>query len=346
MRNHRSDPFTAWDVDPLARPARAGGDETARLAVRYAVLAPSSHNTQPWRFRVGGGAVELCADRARLLPVVDPDGRELVISCGAALLNLRLAFTRLGHTPLVQPFPEPAEPDLLARVRPGPPADRRTDDAVLAAFIPRRHTNRAPSERRRHLPADLASRLVAEAEREGAWLHLVPDARGKAMLAALVAEGDRAQHADRAYRAELARWMAPNRGRRPDGIRGYGFGLGLPASFAAPLLVRALDTGTRRAARDRGDARRSAALAVLGTGGDTPRDWLTAGQALQRVLLRATAAGAAASFFNQPVQVPALRPRTAALTGRPGHPQVLLRLGYGPPARPQPRRALADVLTR
>jgi hypothetical protein len=113
------------------------GDSTSERVVfllRYAVLAPSSHNTQPWRFRVDADGVELRADRTRRLPVVDPHDGELVISCGAALETLRLAARRSGDEFHVDPLPDPSDRDLLARLRleTGKPANA-TDNALFSA---------------------------------------------------------------------------------------------------------------------------------------------------------------------------------------------------------------------
>jgi hypothetical protein len=111
-----------------------------------------------------------------------------------------------------------------------------------------------------------------------------------------------------------------------------------------PLVIRTFDFGKGRAARDRELATGSPVLAVLGTDGDTPADWLAAGQAAGRVLLGAQADGVSASYLNQPIEVDALRPRFSAILGRDGFPQLLLRMGYGPEIEPAPRRPLSEVL--
>jgi hypothetical protein len=90
--------------------------------VRTAALAPSLHNSQPWRFRLVDGGVEVHADRTRQLEVLDPSGRELLVSVGAAVFTLRLAIRCEGRIPAVEIFPDPARPDLVALVRPGTPA--------------------------------------------------------------------------------------------------------------------------------------------------------------------------------------------------------------------------------
>jgi len=121
-------------------------------------------------------------------------------------------------------------------------------------------------------------------------------------------------------------------------------GIGDLMSYAGPFVVRTFDMGKSTAARDQDLAEHSPVLAVLCTPGDTPADWLAAGQALQHVLLHATAADLAASFLNQPIEVEPLRPRLARLIGTPGYPQMLVRLGHAPEAKPMPRRGVGEVL--
>jgi hypothetical protein len=152
---------------------------------------------------------------------------------------------------------------------------------------------------------------------------------------------------------ELAAWMRPGDRTGGDGMPGWA--LRIPDALArlAPHVVAAADLGPALAARDRGRVERAPTMAVLATVGDGPRDWLVAGQALARVLLTACAAGVAASFMNQPLEVPALRERVTALLqaaddpsapGDTAMPQLVLRFGYAPEGRPTPRRPVDDVL--
>lgn len=318
--------------------------EKLRAAVRYAVRAPSSHNTQPWLFRISGKTLELRADRTRGLPVVDPDDRELVISCGGALFILRLALRHFGSTPHVERLPDIQDPDLLARVRIGEAWDRTAADEALFRAIPTRHTNRLPCVDR-SLPGHLSDVLESAAREEGAWLHVFRTAAARSAVADLIAEGDRWQMADKRFRRELAAWLRPNRSSRTDGMPGYTMGLGDVMAAAGPLVVRTFDVGRGVAARDHDLAAGSPMLALLGTRRDTPGDWLAAGEAVTHVLLRAQIDGVSASFLNQSIEVPELRPRLQCVAGRDGFPQLLLRLGFAPPVAATPRRPVSDVLS-
>jgi hypothetical protein len=301
-----------------------------------AVLAPSSHNTQPWIFGLDGDRIALYADRTRALPVNDPFDRELTISCGAALEALCLAARARGRVPRVTVLPGD-DPDLLAVVELGEGAAVAPRDAALLAAARTRRTVREPFDDR-HLPEGLMAALVEGAEGAGAWLEPIDDDRRRGGLAGLVAEGDRVQFADPPWRRKLASWMHPRR-------RGEGLAVPMAALPVTRLVVSALDLGGRTAGRDADLVAGAPGLAVLGTRGDGPADWLAAGRALQRVLVEASARGVQAGHLNQPCQVADLRPRLAGLAGRPGLPQVVLRLGYprdGSPAAP--RRPVAEVI--
>ncbi|MBH0199019.1 MAG: nitroreductase [Nitrospira sp.] len=301
-----------------------------------AVLAPSSHNTQPWFFRLSESAIDLCADRTRALPVNDPEDRELTISCGCALMNLRIAAASAGLHVQVRLLPKPEELDLLARVSLSNLSDVSAEDAQLADFIETRRTYRkrfAPRE----VSASALDQLNEATKREGARLVPLLTEEVRQKLAALVAEGDAAQWGNPSWRRELAAWMHPRR-------RGDGLTMPALAVPVAQLVVRTFDMGGGVGAKDRQLAEASPLIAVLSTDSDHPRDWLLAGQALQRTLLIGCRHGLQASYLNQPVQVASLRPKLQNLVSA-GFPQILLRIGYPveeiPPA---PRRALDDVI--
>jgi hypothetical protein len=325
---------------------RVGGDaEIWQFLLRYAVRAPSGHNTQPWLFHVAGGCLHLYADRRRALPVVDPADRELVMGCGAALAQLTVALQHFGFAGDVTPFPDPADLDLLATVRLGqaPAPSPRPDDLQLFEAIDHRHTHRAVFETR-PIPDHILARFGRDTRLAGADLDVFTGDEAKAAIARLVGEGDRTQFNDSGFRRELASWIRPNRTRRRDGMPGYAFGIADAASLLGPTMIALFNTGARQGKKDQRLAASAPALLLLTTAHDTPADWLAVGQAVAVLLLRATAHGLAASFLNQPIEVPALRVRLRDLVGG-ATPQLLLRIGYATTTdRPTPRRGVAEVL--
>ncbi|MEV0895437.1 nitroreductase family protein [Actinoplanes sp. NPDC049802] len=303
--------------------------------VRAATTAPSLHNSQPWLFRIDGPTVEVYADPGRRLPVADPDGREHMISLGAAVLTLRVAVRRSGYRTRVELLPHDGDPELIARVYAGRPA--RTDKVTetLAAAIPHRHTNRGPFARV-PIPPQALSRLRAAATQEAAILRVAEGAsRDTVLEMARVADQwlrDRPQYAH-----EMRRWTGPN--ARHDGVPTWASG---PWDALGMIPVRDF-TELPAMLRPSEPFEPHPTILLLATEGDTPLDWLRAGQALQRVLLTATWLGLAATPISQPVEVPDIR---RMLSGPPpGLPaQMVLRVGYGRTTGRTPRRAVGDVL--
>ncbi|AKF09777.1 Acg family FMN-binding oxidoreductase [Sandaracinus amylolyticus] len=311
---------------------------STRALVERATRAPSSHNTQPWRFREESDrVVALRADRTRVLSINDPEDRELTISCGAALLHLRVAAAAVGLTTSVSILPSIEDRDLLARVS---LAEGVVDpvDRTLARAIDTRRTERGRMHER-PVPDALLRELESAAVREGAWLHVVRAPRERDAIASLAAEGDRRLFADREWRRELAVWLRSR--RAGDGLTF----VPAPVLPIARIVIARVDLGAHVARADHHVATSAPTLAVLGTDRDDVPSWIAAGQALARVLLRAALTGAQASFFNQPIQVASLRPELGAAIGRTTFPQLVMRLGF--PVRasaPTPRRAVESVL--
>lgn len=297
-------------------------------------MAPSMHNTQPWKFRVlrDSQAIEVRADPARMLRHTDPNGRAVHLACGAALFNLRIAVAAGGREPVTRLLPDPAEPLLLATVRLGGRHRPRDDERDLRAAIPVRRTNRSPFSDR-PVPAGVLSELVQAARLEGATLDL-PGHAETCRLLRVVADAENDLLGDPGYRAELARWVGGERDK--DGIPGSAAG---PRDPRGRTPVRAFLGGAAAGYAWFEDAPQ---LAVLSTQGNAREDWLRAGQALQRTLLTATVRGIATSPLTQPLET-----RDAWLVRDPagdGWPQLILRIGYGLPVPASPRRPVDDVL--
>jgi len=305
--------------------------------VEAAIAAPSIHNSQPWRFRIRDGGIDVFADWARRLEVIDPTGRELLISVGAAVYNLRLAVHQQGREPVLHLLPDPSHPDLVARVEPGQQATPHESLIVLAAAIPRRHTNRRPFARM-VVPASVLEELAAAAQAEGAILS-VADPVGRNAILSLVHTADQRLRTQGIYRAELTEWTTPAHSRL-DGVPPKAFG---PWDAMEALPLRDFGLTQPQLRRSRENFEPYPTIVVLSTQGDAAEHWLRAGQALQRVLLTATVSGLASTPMSQPLEIPELRQLvTDTAAGR--WAQVILRLGYGQPTTPTPRRPLTEVL--
>ena len=299
-----------------------------------AVLAPSVHNTQPWRFEVQPTAVEVYADYSRQLTVADPTGRELILSVGAAVFNLRVAVRVHGRTP-VQVLETRVDTGRLARISPGAAVRGSAAARALAWAIPRRRSNRWPFTG--VVPGrEVLDDLAAAAEAEGATLRF-PGRDDRRAVLALVRTAEEELRDDPAYRHELTRWSARRLERR-DGITRAAAG---PRAAPGGLALR--DLGLAYPRRETVGFEPAPLIAVL-HGPDTAQGWVRAGQALQRVLLTATVHGVATSLLTQPLEIPELRALIAEpRTGLPA--QAIIRLGYARrPASPSPRRPLAEVV--
>lgn len=309
------------------------------LLLRAATAAPSLHNSQPWQFAVTSDRVEVFADPSRQLRHADPAGRSLLISVGAALFNLRVAAEHLGFRPLVQLHPEPpvgeaAAPALVAVMTLGRRYPGTGELDALYAAIPARRTNRRPF-RDQPVPPEAVAALEGAAAEEGAELRVLQDPHEVARITDLLHSADRLDERDVARPGERAAW-----------IGGPGRDEGIPVRSLGPRPVdpqtayRDLGAGV---AAERGYATFEPAptIGVLSTTHDEATDWLRSGQALQRLLLEATNAGLAASFTNQALEHEELRSLVQPVGE--GHPQMILRLGYGDPVPPTPRRPTSAV---
>ncbi|MGB2131109.1 MAG: Acg family FMN-binding oxidoreductase [Marinobacterium sp.] len=309
--------------------------ETLKSLLHYALLAPSSHNTQPWLFRLEPDAIQLHADRERALQINDPAGRELYISGGCALMSLRVAAAHAGWGCMIELFPDAEQPDYLAHFK-LTEEELACDlsglfDALLLRRTYRNHfRDQAPD-------SILVNTLQQAATLEGAQLTSV-SAEVRDGVIELVREGDGIQWHNEAWRDELAHWLHAG---------GKGDGLPVPG-LVAPLvrgMVRHFDMGRSLAWQDELLAAESPLILLLSTRCDSRGAWLRAGQALQRVLLEAQRHGVQASYLNQPIQVAELRPRLERLIGTEGHAQILLRLGYPQEVLPATlRRSLQEVI--
>ena len=318
-------------------------DSAVTAVIAAAIRAPSVHNTQPWRWAVGHGGLDLFADRERQLRVLDPDGRQLHISCGAALLHARVAAAAMGYRTVVQLLPDPSDPDHLAAVE-LTPTDPDPDAQRLSAAIDRRHTQRDPFQS--PLSAQVIEQLRVAAATEHAVLHPVAQT-DMVGLSLLLANADETERADPAYREELARWVRDPGSSARDGVPADALPHAAPGTWVTALQPRDFHAAEPLTpGGDQPPAVEHPQVAALVTELDDPTAWLHAGQALGRVLLELTDAGGAAQPLTQVLDLPTYRERVRRQLHLLGHPQMLLRLGGAATATEAPRRPVEEVVTR
>ena len=315
--------------------------DRADYLIATAARAPSVHNTQPWRFRVGKHTIKLYADMRRKLRV-DPFGRELLISCGAALFGLRLAVRSLGYLPVVDLLPDPAQLRLLATVRLGEAAPMTSRERWMLDALPHRHTHRgafAPGP----LPAGLVPGLQHDALAEGAELVLIDQAIAYQKLADVADAVRRRQELNPVARADVRRWSRDLGDPAHDGIPAHAFPAHADRGPGRRLAQRDFDLGRGLGLLPAGGPP-PAATAVLITRDDGRADWLRAGQALHRLLAHAAGSWVFASLHSEPLEAEPTRGLIRERLALPGAPQMLLQLGLAHTAHATARRPPADLI--
>ena len=327
-------------ISTTAKTAKPAWIERYRELVAAATLAPSMHNTQPWRFVVDVGGIDVYADDSRDLRVADPDHRARTISCGAALFNLRVAAAHDRLAVSVEHFPDGS--DDLGHVARLNVCDGEPDRGLRALFdaIAIRHTNRAPFSKER-IPTEIADRLVAAVAAEGANLEWLTDVYSRYRLEQLTSEATRYDTYDPVRRAERELWIGDPALSRRDGIPLAALG---PRAHAQPLVGRDFGSVQHDPRRPVEQPESYPAIAVLSTTSDGPVDWLAAGQALERLLLLATTYDLSASFLNAVLEYPGLRDLVHDPRGPWRKFQMIMRVGHGRPGAQTPRRPVAEVL--
>ena len=314
---HKSETVSSsWQILEDDFPSNGSSSQQLKFLLNYATLALTSHNTQPWTFKIVDEAVELYLNKPRILPVNDLNCRELTISCGAALFHLCLAIRHFGYKDVVEILPEPLKPNLLARICMGSKRIARVEENFLFRAISKKCANPL-SLSDRQIPTSLISELELATCTEGNWLQIMTQTIAQDRRLAvidLIARGDRLQMSNSRSREKLAQW------------------------------IRSCDLMKSQAAKDCQLASQAPVLMLINSNDDTPWDWLATGQALAHLLLRARIDDVWASFFNQPIQVPQLRSRLQELFPDRGYPQILLRLGYARETTPITRKTANEVI--
>ena len=325
-----------WEVSEKDFPETGTIEAQLRFLLRYAILAPSVKNSQPWVFSVQDNRIHLIADLDRGQPVADPTRRELFISMGCALENLLVAAEHFGFRHGVSYFPEPEQVELVATVlfAPGGVPSHARAGATLSSIV-RRHNDNGVF-RPVAVPDQLRLRLMACCVEPDLRVYLTDDRHFRSWVDALTSEADRVDFANPAFRQELGYWI------------GQGV-FGAPPLMArlGKMAVSRLDLGEPVAEQDHAIIESAPLLGLLCAEGDGHLVHVRTGQLFERLWLTATAMGVAIHPMSQTMRRPKLRKAVAELLPTAGWtPQHLFRVGYSSRDEDQhtPRRPVEDVL--
>lgn len=326
---------TPWQIDADRFPKDWPLEAQLRFLVGYAILAASSHNSQPWRFAVFADRIDVHADASRWLPVADPDRLELHLSLGCALENLLVAAERFGLGHETAYLPDPAELDLVATATFHEGGQRSAfRDPRLFPAITVRHTNHQRYEDS-HLDDDWIERFQSCCVEQEIDLLLTADLETKHRVDDLVVRGDAVQFARPEYREELGH-----------SIGAGAFGASWLMAKLGKLAVTYLNPGSIQAKKDSAVLMSSPLLGVISGPDNDRKVQLRAGQVYQRLSLLAATVGVWCQPLSQVIEVAALRSELAELLPKPGLlPLHLFRMGRAPRERERtPRRDLEEVL--
>lgn len=312
-----------------------------RELVRYATLAPSSHNTQCWRFRIRDRSISIAPDLSRRCPVVDPDDHHLYVSLGCATENLAQAALAMGLR--ADAHFDPAGDGNVAVSLGATPALA----SPLFHAIAERQCTRGDYDGKPISAAEL--RLLAQAGTgTGVRVQLMTERSAIERVLDFVVAANTAQMNDAAFVEELTTWIrfgTDEAIRSGDGL--FAAATGNPAmprwlgSRMMPLFFRPKSENDRYARQ----IRSSAGLAVFVSERSDKAHWIEAGRCYERFALQATALGIRNAFVNQPVEVGSVRPRFAAALGlTAGRPDLVVRFGRGPLMPMSMRRPVRAVL--
>lgn len=324
-----------------SRPAVSAEAVLNREMVRYATLAPSSHNTQCWKFAIENQAVSILPDWSRRCPVVDPDDHHLWVSLGCAAENLVLAARAFGRHPELQ-FDSAAGDRLRIQLAPG-----SAERSALFDAIPLRQSTRAEYSGQT-AGRDLLKTLEAAGRGNGVELRLLTEKKDLEKILAYVVEGNTAQMSDPAFTEELKAWIrfgSDEAVRRGDGLFARSSGNPAAPRWLGLRLFDLFFSVQNENDKYARQIRSSAGIAVFASDRNTREQWVEAGRCFERFALQATALGMKTAFINQPVEVIALRPRFASDLGLGDRrPDLVVRFGYAPDMPRSLRRPLDDVL--
>jgi len=338
--------YEAWSISHEMFDALTSKEQKLRFIIRYAVLAPSSHNSQPWSFQVSQDYIDLIPDLTRALEISDADHRQLHVSMGAALENLLIAAAYFGYTTQVQYLlgrvPDTEEVRVLFSEH---DEKKAWGDTRLIQAILERHTNRGAYTDQMPDPTFVA--LVRAMSTDAIRIDLITDQIKKQTLADITVRAGIEAMEDPRFRAELSRYLKNNKTKSPLGMPAFGMGIPTSLSFLVPFLVKFVNINKLREKTDRALLTEyTPMIMVLSTPHDTPEYWIRTGQLYERIALEATARSMHTNPLAAAIQIGEFHKELQATLGLKGmRPQFFARLGFAASNTKHSPRLKAEAVT-
>ncbi|HEV8601153.1 MAG TPA: nitroreductase family protein [Patescibacteria group bacterium] len=333
--------YKAWETNPNDFPKQKGKIEQYEFLIKFAVLAPSAHNTQPWKFEIQNDGIVLVPEIKRALADSDPNLRQLYISLGCALENLQLAARYYGYQENIKYFSS----EQLTRVKISlTPGTATGENKSLIAAILERRTNRA--KYKPELPPPDFLSWIKNLESNDLKVDMITNQAKKDEVAKIVNNALVETMDDPLFRKELSRHLKSNVTKEKSGMPGFAFGLPTPISLVFPHLIKLFNPNRLSKKQDELLLKQhTPVLIVISTKSDEPTAWLSAGKVYEMIAIKATQQKLAAAPLAAAIQNEKFRQKLKKALNTELYPQVFFRLGYPfKGARPSPRFESADVI--
>jgi hypothetical protein len=336
----------AWEINELEFPKDKTPEDKIRFLLKYAILAPSPENTQPWKFKVDGNKAEFSIDPAKSLPVADPEKRELHVSLGCAVANFLVAADKFDAVCAID-FPAEGPAAVVITLDFGETAPKRAFADEIFSAIPKRATNRAKF---REEPLDEASLTRLEGAvvgGEGILLSVVTGPEHKMNISSLVKKADEVLGKRKDYREECGKWMKSDWDKSGEGLPGYSVGAGGLVSLVAPVFAKMLDTGKADGKDDFDTILAAPLICVVSSETEDRPSWLRGGVAVELLWLTAVSIGCDCQPMSAALENSETRLELRSVIGQNGFPQFILRVGKSErTAKHTPRRELEGFIEK
>jgi len=322
-----------WQVDPKEFFTIIKDDDRIKFLLRYAVLSPSTHNSQPWLFKVDNNKCFIYPDPDKKLPEADPQSRDLYISLGCCLENLAIAARYFGLLDKIEYIPQGFKINEIAPAaavwfKNGKGHQDSAWLALLEAITQR--VNARGLFRKKPIPENLFSQIKKLPPPEGLQLALVSDKNKIKKLARLTAEGITLAYNQKKFRQEAANWINHSFSCKKEGIHGYALKMPALLSFVFPTLIRKFNLGKKLSQLNLVSVRSAPLICVISSDQETPDSWLRIGRLAERLMLEFNAAGVNTSIFVAAVEMGELQQQVKQIVETEKKPQFIFCAGYLP----------------